>query len=225
MKTFKIDMFDDHLIFEYNGQKVLVDTGCPVTISKQNTFDFMDEEYSCHSSFAGTNIDSISQLMNYDIDVFLGIDIIENYYVLTDYKNQQVTFSKDPIPFEPTASIPIIRGRMGEAFVNLTIKGKIAKLALDTGAKISYIDDSFTQEETAKGMKNDYSPFTGPFQTSIFELESSIGEQTFLVNFGNLPQSLSMPLKLMGISGAIGFDLFNTYTVLMDFYSNTLSIR
>jgi hypothetical protein len=225
MKTFKIDMFDDHLIFEYNGQKVLVDTGCPITICRQNTFDFMGKVYTCHTSFAGRDLESISQLMNYDIDVFMGMDIIENFYVLTDYKNQQVTFSKKPIPFEPSASIPIIRGLMGEVFVNLTIKGKIAKLALDTGAKISYIDDSFTKEETAKGTKNDFSPLIGHFQTHIFELESTLGEQAFPVNFGNLPQTLAMPLKLMGIAGAIGFDLFNTYTVLMDFKSNTLSIR
>ena len=38
MKTFHIDLYDGHLIFEDNGLKVLVDTGCPVTIGKDTYF-------------------------------------------------------------------------------------------------------------------------------------------------------------------------------------------
>ena len=40
-KTFDINLYDGHLIFNNNGQKVLVDTGSPVTISRSDYFVFI----------------------------------------------------------------------------------------------------------------------------------------------------------------------------------------
>lgn len=224
-KTFDIDIYDGHLIFIADGIKVLVDTGCPVTIGKGNSFMFMEEEHVCHTSFGGRAINSISQLMNYDIDVFMGMDIIERYYVKTDYRHKKVTFSVEPLPVEQMTSTPIIRGRMGEVCVNLTIKGNTIRMALDTGAKISYIDKSYTEGETQLANKDDFSPFIGHFQTPIYAMEASIGDSSFPVNFGVLPSKLAMPLQMMGIYGAIGFDLFNAFTVVMDFKNKMLYFR
>lgn len=218
-------MFDGHLIFISDGLKILVDTGCPVTIGKASTFMFMGEEYVCNTSFGGRDIDSISLLMRYDIDVLMGMDIIERYYVQTDYKHQQVTFSDEPLPVEQMYSTPIIRGNMGEVCINLTIKGDIVKLALDTGAKISYIDQSYTEGENQIETKDDFSPLIGHFQTPIFEMEASIGACSFLVNFGVLPPSFVIPFQMMGIQGAIGFDMFNAFTVVIDFNNSKLYIR
>lgn len=224
-KIFYIDLYDGHLILTADGMKVLVDTGCPVTISKENTFMFMEEEYVCHNSFGGRDINSISQLMNYDIDVLMGMDIIERYYIKTDYKHKQITFSNEPLIEEQMFSTPIIRGRMGEICVNLTVKGNTIKLALDTGAKISYIDKSYTEGEKQIGVKDDFNPFTGHFQTPIFAMEALICDSSFPVCFGVLPTTLAMPLQMMGIHGAIGFDLFNAFMVVMDFKGNKLYIQ
>lgn len=221
-KTFNIDMFDGHLIFDIDGMKVLVDTGCPVSISRQNSFIFLGQEYRCHTSYGGKDIDGISQLMNYDIDVFMGMDILENYYILTDYRHRRVTFSIEPIPFEPIYSTPILRGCTGEVCVNLTIKGNVVKLALDTGAKISYIDKSLTMGESIIQKRDDFNPMIGHFQTPIFAMEATIDGKAFPVNFGVIPAVLAMPLQWMGIFGAIGFDLFNAFNVLMDFKNNML---
>jgi hypothetical protein len=224
-KTFNIDMFDGHLIFIAGGLKILVDTGCPVTIGKEKSFMFMGEEYVCCTSFGGRDINSVSQMMKYDIDVLMGMDIIEKYYVQTDYKLQQVTFSNEPLPVEKMFSTPIVRGRMGEVCINLTVKGNTVKLALDTGAKISYIDQSYTEGENYIETKDDFSPLIGHFQTPIYAMETSIDTCSFPVNFGVLPQLLAMPLQMMGIQGAIGFDLFNAFTVVLDFNNNMLYMR
>ena len=224
-KTFDIDMYDGHLIFIVDGMKVLVDTGSPVTIGGRNPFKFMEEEYGCHATFMGKDINGISQLMNYDIDVLMGMDIIERYYVQTDYKHRQITFSKEPLPVEQMSSTSLIRGHMGEVCINLTVKDNTIKLALDTGAKISYIDNSYTEEENWIGIKDDFNPMIGHFKTPIYAMEVSIGDIHFPVNFGVLPPLLGMPLQMMGIYGVIGFDLFNAFTVVMDFIENKLYIR
>lgn len=224
-KTFNIDLYDSHLILIADGVKILVDTGCPVTIGKEKSFVFMGEENSCYTSFGGRDINSISQLMQYDVDVLLGMDIIAKYYVQTDYNLKQATFSDEPLPLEQMTSVPIIRGQMGEICINLEVKGEKVKLALDTGAKISYIDQSFTIGEKQIGTKDDFNPMINHFQTPIFAMDASIGKRRFPVNFGVLPPMLAMPLKMMGIYGAIGFDLFNAFIVVMDFKNNMLFIR
>lgn len=221
-KTFNIDLYDGHLLFEYNGMKVLVDTGCPVTIGKNTSFDFMDKSYQCLLDLGGKRISDLSALMEYDFDILMGMNIVKNYYILTEYKNKEITFSTDTIPFEPVCTVPIIRGRMGEVCIELTVKGEKVRLALDTGAKISYIDETFTNGETIIETRDDFNPMFGKFSTPIYAMEASVGNQTFPVNFGNLPPIMAMSLRMMGLSGAIGFDLFNAFKVLMDFKNNIL---
>ena len=223
IKTFKIDLFDGHLIFENDGQKVLVDTGSPATISKDSHFDFMEQQYSCHTNFLGKNIPDISSMMGYEIDVLMELDILGQYYIKTDYQRKEITFSTEEMPFEPVCIAPILRVS-GAVCINLTVDGRNAKLALDTGAKISYIDKSFTNGKTVIETREDFHPLTGNYSTPIFAKEVTIGGQTIPVRFGNLPPEIAIILQIAGIYGAIGFDLFNAFTVLMDFKNNVLSL-
>ena len=85
-RTFDINFYDGHLIINDNDQKVLVDIGSPKAIGRSNHFVFMDQEYNCTTSYLGT-----SKLMDYDIDVLMGMDVLGRYEMLTDYKNAKAT--------------------------------------------------------------------------------------------------------------------------------------
>lgn len=220
-KTFDINLYDSHLIFNIDGQKVLVDTGSPVTISRSDHFMFMDQEYNCTTSLMGHDISSISEMMGYDIDVLMGMDVIGKYEMLTDYKSAKVTFSSEEIPFEPIGTTPIMR-EMGAVCVILRVKGQDVKLALDTGARISYIAESYTLDETEIEVREDFNPAIGRYKTPIYAMEASIDGRSFPVNFGKLPSKLAVMLQMMGIEGAIGYDLFSAFKVLLDFKNNKL---
>jgi hypothetical protein len=224
VKSFCIDLFDGHLIFEDNGQKVLVDTGSPVTIGMDSHFDFMGNQYNCHTNFLGKNIPEISEMMGYDIDVLMGLDLLRQFYIQTDYQSKKITFSSEEMLFEAICSVPIIQEN-GVVCINLIVDGRSAKLALDTGAKISYIDKSYTDGRTIVETREDFSPLINrTFNTPIYSMEAIIGDQPFPVNFGNLPSEIAMMLRAMGLLGAIGFDLFNAFTVHLDFNKNELSL-
>lgn len=220
-KTFEINLYDGHLIINDNGQKVLVDTGSPETIGRSDHFVFMDQEYNCTTSYFGQNIPSISRMMDYDIDVLMGMDVIGKYKMFTDYKSKKVTFSSENIPFEPVCTIPI-KQKEGVFCVILRVKGEDVRLFLDTGAKISYIAETYTSDETAIEVLEDFYPMIGQFETPIYAMEASVDGQSFPVNFGKLPSKLAMMLQMMGIEGAIGYDLFNKYKVLLDFKNNKM---
>ena len=74
-KEFEIDLYDGHLIIEENGMKILVDTGSPVTIGRDSRFSFMEQSHHCVTSLMGTDISSVSRLMNYSVDVLMGMDV------------------------------------------------------------------------------------------------------------------------------------------------------
>jgi hypothetical protein len=222
-KTFAIDTFDGHIILLDNNQKILLDTGCPATIGRQNTLEFMGRQHQCKTSVAGIGIDNISRLMNYNVDALMGMDLIKQYYLKIEYNNKSVTFSEDEIPFSPICSTPIIN-EMGAISIALSVKGDNVRLALDTGAKISYIGKTFTQNEAATDTKSDFNPMIGNFETPIYNLNASIEGIVFPVKFGNLPGMYAMQMKMMGLDGAIGYDLFIAHNVYLDFHKWTMHI-
>lgn len=224
-KEFEIDLYDGHLIIEENGMKILVDTGSPVTIGRDSRFSFMEQSHHCVTSLMGTDISSVSRLMNYSVDVLLGMDVLKQYCILVDYRNKRVTFSTEGIPFDSATAVPLQCGRMGEVCVVLTVNGVEAKLALDTGAKISYIDETFTVGQTELEAREDFNPMVGRFQTTLYDMQASINGMEFPVHFGKLPSSLALTLQMLGLRGAIGYDLFDSFVVLMDFHNRVLSLR
>lgn len=222
--TYDIDLFDGHLIFEDNGLKILVDTGSPVTIGRTQQIDFMQRQEPCMTALYGIDIPGISDMLGYDIDVLMGMDILGKYLILTDYKQKQVTFSDEEISLPSSSSVLLTQGPMGVVCLDLTVKGKLLKVALDTGAKISYIKESMTADETQTGIKDDFNPMTGKFKTPIFDMDAEIVGLPFNVQFGILPPLLATSLQLAGIEGVIGYDLFNTFKVMMDFKKNKMHV-
>ena len=223
-ETFNIELFHGHLIFEYNGLRVLVDTGSPITFGRDKEFEFMGKHCSCQTEFSGKTISDIASMMGYDVDVLMGLDLITQFRMKTDYQKKEITFSTEEIPFESQCSIPITLEN-GVVCVNLDVEGQSVKLALDTGAWISYIDKKFTEGKPVSETKEDFSPLIGQFSTPIYSMQVSAANQTFPVNFGNLPSQMATMLKLMGIYGVIGFDLFNAFTVVFDFENQQLLLN
>ncbi len=223
MTVFNIDTFDGHIILIDNGKKILLDTGCPYTIGIHDTFDFMGRQHHCFTSLAGFGINDISKLMNYQVDILMGMDLIGQYYLRIEYNSKTVTFSENEIPFQSICTTPI-RSNMGAISVVLSVKNENVTLALDTGAKISYIGKKFTHNEVLNGKKTDFNPMIGNFETPIYNINASIEGVVFPVKFGNLPDMYASQMKMMGLDGAIGYDLFIAYNVYLDFQNMTMHI-
>lgn len=60
----------------------------------------------------------------------------------------------------------------------------------------------------------DYNPVLGKFRTDIYEVRVGIGADTHVMSFGNLSTPVQMALKLVGIDGIIGYELFSRYGLL-----------
>jgi hypothetical protein len=118
-----------------------------------------------------------------------------------------------------------ITGKMGTICMELETQGHTLDVAIDTGAKISYINKSYIENKNSIDVRDDFHPIIGNFKTPIYEMEGSVGGETFPIEFGVLPDIYSNTLEMIGISGVIGFDLFNSFTAYIDLTNNKMHLK
>lgn len=220
MNTFNLHFHDNHPILEVDGLKILVDTGSPATIHQSSSLDFCGESYSCSTQFMGLTISSISDLLGYPITTLLGADVFLNYQVLMDFRNSQVSFFKSELAFE--GKQVTMDNFMGIPLIEFEVGAKKMKFFLDSGAKLSYLPETMTENYVSMGVVKDFYPGMGQFETDSFEIPTKLNEVVFPVRFGHLPALLQLTLQLASADGVMGYDFFNRFQVLLDFKNNTL---
>lgn len=222
-ETFKINLVDGHLLISDNGNTILVDTGSPLTIHKENSLTFLGRQHRVHTSMLGNDIKAIASLSGIEFSTLLGMDIMSGYRVVFDYENLELTFldsvepgvEGDVLPLEDIGGIKV---------VNVELGGQSLKMAVDTGAPLSYVDNFVTDGLDACGEKEDFNPIVGRYVTQTYELEGKIGGKEFKGMYGNLPVMLGLPLKMVGINGVIGYDFFRSFKIEFDFAAGTMTI-
>lgn len=220
MKRFEINLFKGHPIITDSENVILVDTGSPATIHNSNSLKFCSEEFNSSIDYMGLTVNKVSEMLGKEITTLLGTDVMSNFIVYFDYKNNIVEFYKDAKPFEGIEVY--LSNFMGVPIIDLEIENEILKFFLDTGAKLSYLSDSITNNYESNGTDEDFYPGVGLFETSTYEILTKIGEHGFRVKYGNLPTLLQSALMFGGAKGIIGFDFFDNFKVEIDFKNNKL---
>lgn len=218
-RTFKIDFVEGHLLIRDNENIILVDTGSPVTMHKESTLSFLGREHRVLNK----GVDYLSRLAGVEFTTLMGMDILSQYRVVFDYENEEITFlTHDEAGLEGVEmALPSL---MGMILVNMQIAGRQCLMALDTGAPVSYLDDSITRGMQPVGEKEDFHPMAGRYVTPVYELEAEVGGKTFSATFGNLPTVMALQLKLLGVDGVIGYDFFKSFKVMIDVAGSKLVI-
>lgn len=220
MKQFQITLFKGHPIINDGQNIILIDTGAPSTIHASSVLTFFSENYNCSTNYMGLTVSKISELLGTEITTLLGADILSDYKILFDYKNEIIEFNKEAIALDGNEIG--ISNFMGIPIIELLIDNQKLKLFLDTGAKLSYLSGSITSNYESIGTAEDFYPGVGKFETECFDISTSFGDNNFNVKYGNLPTLLQMTLMLGGTDGIIGFDFFNNFKVVLDLKNNRL---
>jgi hypothetical protein len=220
MKQFQIKLFKGHPIIKDGDNIILIDTGAPSTIHTSDSLTFCSANYSCSTNYMGLTVSKISDMLGIGITTLLGADILLDFKILFDYKNEVIEFNKQEITFEGTETA--ISNFMGIPIIELYVANQKLKFFLDTGAKLSYLSDSITSNYKSIGIDEDFYPGVGKFETECFEISTSFGGNSFIVKYGNLPALLQMTLMMGRTDGIIGFDFFNNFKVVLDLKNNKL---
>lgn len=220
---YKIDLYDGHLLINEDGKTLLLDTGSPVSLTDLSSFPFSGHEFNGHRNIGGKGISEVSSQLGRNINVLVGMDVLHLFTLIIDYKNLFLgVYEQTPTDYVKACAVYFNKVAIGAITIPMSVDGQILNFALDTGAKISYINRRATSGDTPTENRRDFNPLLGYFSIPIFPKNVKIGNKDFPCNFGNLPQMAEMPLSMMGIDGVIGFDLFSAFKVCLDFKNNVM---
>jgi hypothetical protein len=220
MKQFQIQLYKGHPIINDGENRILIDTGAPSTIHASDSLNFCSDNFGCSTNYMGLTVSKISDMLGTEITTLLGADILLEYKIFLDYRNQVIEFSKQEIDIDGTQVD--ISNFMGIPIIKMIVDNQELKFFLDTGAKLSYLSDSLTSSYESVGTDEDFYPGVGKFQTECFEIPTVFVDTEFVVKYGNLPTLLQITLMLGGTDGIIGFDFFNNFKVVLDLKNNRL---
>ena len=83
-----LDIFDNHVILIDKDKRYLIDTGAPISISRENSIEIFNTNQSTDSTYHGANIDEISSYVGCSLDALVGNNILKNYTFRIDFENK-----------------------------------------------------------------------------------------------------------------------------------------
>ena len=137
-------------------------------------------------------------------------------------RDTMITFDPETRPVGTEIPLDNI---MGCPLVSARIGGQVVKLAVDTGARVTFLNPSLVTGERPVGHYDDFYITCGPFTCDSFEKRVRIGDISLDLIVGGLPPDLETGLGFMGLDGILGNDIFDHYPkVLYDLRGNMLTL-
>lgn len=209
-----IKLVNDHIIID-NEQHLLIDTGSPVSFHTSGAINLCGENIPVSTSIPGVRPDYLSSNVGTSIDGLVGMDIIHRYTLLIDVPRKHIIINDDAV--YPNALEPYELGALagGLIAIKMMVNNQQVQMIVDTGAPISYINDSIVAGMESESEMRDFHPFIGDFHTNTYRCEANlmIGEQPYNQLFGVLPKMLEMALSMIQVNGIIGIELFKHHRI------------
>ena len=95
---------------------------------------------------------------------------------------------------------------MGVLTIGLKVNGKDARVILDTGARIDYMDPSLLDTSAAISHKRDYNPILGHFEVDGYKTAYGICDQEFeTITYGatDMLKNYVLSMGIRGVSGVV----------------------
>jgi len=191
-----------HLFVPLSGHDWLLDTGAPTSFGTIDSLAIGGEVFRVESSYMGLDAKVLSGFVGHETTGIIGTDIINEFYVLLDVSNGEVTFSKDKIDLN--GEIVQLQEFMGIPIIDAEIDGEDRKMFFDTGAQLSYWQDDSLDTYQSSGVVTDFYPGFGEFETETYMVDTQIGAMQHKLLYGSLPDLLGMTLMMAGTEGIIG---------------------
>jgi hypothetical protein len=190
-----------HMFVKIDGVDWLLDTGAPTSFGA-SSMEIEGRDFDMPENYMGLSPDQLSGFVGRPTSGIIGADILNNFDVLIDTKNEQLTMSTEEI-FQD-GDVCEVNHFMGIPIVQVHISGVDRKMFFDTGAQISYFQDESLCTYPMAGLITDFFPGIGQFQTETNWVDVELGNSHYKLRCGSLPGLLGMTLMMAGVEGIIG---------------------
>ena len=225
MTTLKFTHDKGHLMLPLGDRMALVDTGSPQSISSL-PFDFGGDHHTPPNQMMGMTTEELSELAGIKIDILIGCDILSLYKTRIRWNESCIDIGDDT-PDGDTADH--METMMGCPVFPLRIGSHTTNAIFDTGAHLSYITPSLVAGVLQIGEKEDFHPINGHFRAPTYNVETTLGDKTFLMEYGTLSgilgMSTEMAMEMTNSSAVIGTQLLEHFDCTLSWKERIISWR
>ena len=204
MQDFKLILKEGHLFVNIDGYEWLLDTGAPTSFGTSQ-IAIERQDFSVPTNYMGLKAAQLSKFVNHHTVGIIGADVLNEFDILIDIKNERVSFSTEQIALDGEALK--ITDFMGIPIIQANISGADRRMFFDTGAQISYSQDESLDTFPSAGVVTDFYPGIGQFQTETYWVNATLGKMQYKLRCGSLPGLLGMTLMMAGTEGIIGNEI------------------
>ncbi|MFL5301311.1 MAG: hypothetical protein ACJ79R_13295 [Anaeromyxobacteraceae bacterium] len=211
-----------HIVFELAGDRVLLDTGSPLSFARSGQLSFLEEDFAVPTSCAGRTIDDVARDIrsmpgappSFHLDALLGMDLLLGHSIELAWKGRFITILT-PAPI-PEGYRPPPDATCGVPVEEVGIAGTSVPVVVDTGARVSYLEPSLLAGMAPAGVADDF--YLGRrYATFLRRGRLEMWGREVEVAFGALPPELS-GLAALGARGILGTDALEAWgDVRLDF--------
>ena len=210
MQEFRLIIEKDHLFIDVDGRNWLLDTGAPRSFGVCD-FEIAGQSFSIHTNYMGLTADQLSEFVGYKTAGIIGADVLNQFDVFIDTFNAQISFALEEIDLD--GEVLSLTHFMGIPIINVSINDIDSPMFFDTGAQISYYQNDSLKLFPSLGHITDFFPGIGQFQTETYQVNVQLGNSTYDLSCGSLPELLGMTLKMAGVDGIIGNAVLKSHVV------------
>lgn len=194
----------DHLYVQVGNQLWLYDTGADRSFG-DTAFAFCERAFEPDVDYMGITAGDISGFLGETVSGIIGADALCEFDHIIDLRQGVLTVSTDALT--SIGAEQKLAFFMAVPMVDATVAGQDARLFFDTGAQISYYQETVDDSYPDGGVIEDFFPGTGKFTSDTHILPTALNGVTHSLRYGQLPGMMGMAIRLAGSNGILGNDV------------------
>ncbi len=195
-----------------NGQRMVIDTGCPTSLGMNEAIDVLGRSVRLNSSLMGYPWSRIQERFRFPVSGIIGVDAFSESTVCLDIGGGSLKLSQVPVQGE---SVEFLKG---SPTVHCSVSGSIQNSIVDTGAKLCYVADrEVIREGDFAGIAEDFHPLLGVFEVETYELSIGLFGYDVVERVAVAPEGIARLLAAKHIGAVVGTSLISRGVLTIDF--------
>lgn len=211
MPSYPLEFTAGHLFIELGGRRWLIDTGSPQSFGAAPNVHLAGHSFPVTEEYGGLTSERLSALVGVECHGLLGVDVLDHLDLVfrvgegkVEVSGEDLALAGVELPLTEFLGIPVLK---------VNVRDQQVPCFFDTGAQISYLQESLRTGFPDAGVFDDFLPGFGEFTTSTRLIRLTIGGLPQTIRAGTPPRPLAATLMMAGVQGVVGNEIMKDRTL------------
>jgi Ca-activated chloride channel family protein len=202
IREYRLSFIKGVMIAQVEGLSVLINTAAQTSIGRQSDWRFVDASVQLQNEYQGVSCETLSSRLGTQVDVMLGMDILQDLFLQIDPGRGVIVFSRRPLRYRGWR-IPLKMADFAPA-CKMDFDGKLLDMRLVTSLGLNYVPGSLVQDALPQDEQSDRLLDGPAFTAPVYYLNVQMGHGDFRMACGLMPVQVELGLYLEEGQGVLG---------------------